>query len=217
MAEMPRGSARAAEADLNGRSRVEQADAPWLLEAVLDRSPRGVVMLGSDGLAVHLNAKARQIVAGGRIARLDGNRLRLTVAAQAVGEAIEAALAGSVKGSAWLLVPTGAGQQFVFTISPLDKPAPRAGRYALVLIQELQSSSAAQQHWLRKLFGLTAAEAAVATGIAEGRTPREIAAARGVADSTVRMQLKAIMRKLGCRRQAEVAAKVCGVHPLHED
>jgi hypothetical protein len=29
------------------------------------------------------------------------------------------------------------------------------------------------------------------------------------------MQLKAVMRKLGCRRQAEVAARVCGLHPIH--
>ncbi|TFF27178.1 LuxR family transcriptional regulator [Jiella endophytica] len=63
---------------------------------------------------------------------------------------------------------------------------------------------------LRGLFDLSAAEAAVATDIARGKSLGRIAAERGVAVTTVRTHLSHIMSKTGTTRQAELVALLKG-------
>jgi DNA-binding NarL/FixJ family response regulator len=55
---------------------------------------------------------------------------------------------------------------------------------------------------------LTEAEKIVVTFILQGLTTRQIAAARGVAKSTVLSQLQSIYRKLGIGSRAELACKL---------
>jgi DNA-binding CsgD family transcriptional regulator len=62
---------------------------------------------------------------------------------------------------------------------------------------------------LAGLFDLTPAEARIARELVAGRTLTEIATAHGVADSTVRNQLRAVFHKTGATRQAELVL-MCG-------
>jgi DNA-binding CsgD family transcriptional regulator len=64
---------------------------------------------------------------------------------------------------------------------------------------------------LVSLFDLTPAEARVARSLAAGETVDDIAAAGGVAHSTVRTHLRSILEKTGCHRQAEVVALLTGI------
>lgn len=64
---------------------------------------------------------------------------------------------------------------------------------------------------LRAPHGLTKAEARVAVQIAEGQGPMEIAASTGQSITTVRTHLASVRRKLGVRRQAQVAARELGL------
>jgi DNA-binding NarL/FixJ family response regulator len=64
---------------------------------------------------------------------------------------------------------------------------------------------------VQSLFDLTPAEARVARRLAAGETVDEIAAASGLASITVRNQVRAILRKTGCRRQTEVVALLGGL------
>lgn len=57
---------------------------------------------------------------------------------------------------------------------------------------------------LSKTFGLTKAEAQVATSMANGLSPKDIATVNKVEISTVRSQLKAIYQKIGVNTQAEL-------------
>ncbi|HEX6929597.1 MAG TPA: helix-turn-helix transcriptional regulator [Gammaproteobacteria bacterium] len=61
---------------------------------------------------------------------------------------------------------------------------------------------------LQTVYALTAAETDVALQIAKGRTAEAIAAERGATVGTVRVQIKAILAKLGVSRQIEVAARL---------
>ena len=61
---------------------------------------------------------------------------------------------------------------------------------------------------LRQAFGLTRAEAAVATMIAGGDTPAEIAKHRNVSVETIRAQLRVLYAKTGTNRQAELVRLV---------
>ena len=56
-----------------------------------------------------------------------------------------------------------------------------------------------------------ASEARVARGLATGETLEEIAESGGVAISTVRSQLRQVLQKTGCTRQAEVVSLLANV------
>jgi DNA-binding CsgD family transcriptional regulator len=62
---------------------------------------------------------------------------------------------------------------------------------------------------MQPLFDLIASEARVAAGLALGETLDEIAASGGV--STVRSELRQVLEKTGCARQAEVVSPLANV------
>jgi DNA-binding CsgD family transcriptional regulator len=64
---------------------------------------------------------------------------------------------------------------------------------------------------IQSLFDLTPAEAALARNLTSGQTLNGIALAGGVSTNTVRTQLRAVLGKTGCSRQAEVVALLSGL------
>lgn len=64
---------------------------------------------------------------------------------------------------------------------------------------------------IQSLFDLSPAEARVARHLAAGSTVGDIATADGVSSNTVRTQVRGVLEKTGCRRQAEVVALLGGV------
>lgn len=85
------------------------------------------------------------------------------------------------------------------------------GGAAVVVLTAATVKDAPPVELVQSLFDLTPAEARVARGIAEGRSPAEIAAAAGVSPETVRIQLKSVFAKTGCTRQPELTALLGGV------
>jgi DNA-binding CsgD family transcriptional regulator len=61
------------------------------------------------------------------------------------------------------------------------------------------------------LFDLTSAEARVARSLTAGDTLDNVAASGGVSRNTVRTQLRGVLEKTGCARQAEVVALLSGI------
>ena len=85
------------------------------------------------------------------------------------------------------------------------------GGYALLVVTPVAAPAAPPIELMRSLFDLTASEARVARGLAVGQTLEEIAASGGVAMSTVRTQLRRVLEKTGCARQAEVVSLLANV------
>ena len=71
-----------------------------------------------------------------------------------------------------------------------------------------QAAGASTPEVLQALFGLTRAEARLASELVEGRGLEEIASAKGVSLNTIRSQAKSLLRKTGTQRQAELVALV---------
>ncbi len=86
-----------------------------------------------------------------------------------------------------------------------------AGSYALLVVTPVSAPAAPPIELMRSLFDLTLSEARVARGLAAGETLEEIAANGGVAISTVRSQLRQVLEKTGCTRQAEVVSLLANV------
>ncbi len=74
------------------------------------------------------------------------------------------------------------------------------------LVSEIQDS-----HMLTEFFGLTQREGDVAAQLSYGKNVGAIAACNGVSVGTVRVQLKAIFRKMGVVSQVELVSKVHGL------
>jgi DNA-binding CsgD family transcriptional regulator len=83
---------------------------------------------------------------------------------------------------------------------------------ALAEIEQLQREDASlpSEQSLCSRFGLTAAEAHIALGIARGETLALMASARGTSVTTARTQLQSVFAKVGVRRQAELVALLSG-------
>jgi len=86
-----------------------------------------------------------------------------------------------------------------------------AGSYVLLILTPVAAPSAPPIELMRSLFDLTPSEARVARGLAAGETLEEIAANGGVAMSTVRSQLRQVLEKTGCSRQAEVVSLLANI------
>lgn len=81
---------------------------------------------------------------------------------------------------------------------------------ALLVLTPVAGDRAPPPDLLRSLFDLTPSEARVAQGLAAGKSPEQIAQNAGVAITTVRTQLRRVLEKTGCTRQAEAAALLAG-------
>jgi len=80
------------------------------------------------------------------------------------------------------------------------------GGFGILAFTPVATPCAPDTALIRGLFDLTAAEARVAGGIAEGLSPEQIAERHGASRETVRHQLKTVFAKTGVARQSQLAA-----------
>lgn len=86
---------------------------------------------------------------------------------------------------------------------------------SMVFIHDPESPRRCCTSALRKLYGFTKAEAAVAAALMEGKTLNEIAASLHVSTNTVRAHLKRLFSKTRTSRQAELVLLLgSGVIPM---
>lgn len=193
-----------------------EANAVRYLGGVLDASGAAAFLLEPDGRVRTMTDAAERLVTRGRL-QIAGGRL----VAGLPGEA--AMLAAAIATTA--LFGTRASPQAVALAGPPGAPllvldvmvAPPGGwglferPKLLVLVRRGLGDTADAHRLLQRVYGLTAAEAAVAVRIALGDAREAIAAARDVSAGTVKSQVKAIFAKLGVTREREVAAMIAPV------
>lgn len=122
--------------------------------------------------------------------------------AGSTGPGLSFALRGNVDGASAVahLVPLRGDAKDLFVRSA-----------AVLALTPVTMPHAAPVELIQSLFDLTPAEARVARRIGAGQTVIEIAQTSGVAAVTVRNQVRGVLRKTGCRRQAEVVAFLGGL------
>ncbi len=185
-------------------SSFDSGEIPWACAAeVMDCFRIGVILAGAGGRVLAANRPAREISSS-----KDGLEFSR--------EFLRTALPQETSALRNLIV---AGRAPVF----LSLSRPSGKRPLLVLIRSLsQNRDASSSKWpvavvfvsdpdqrldvnpvgVRNLYGLTPAEAAVASLVGVGRPVREAARRLGVQTNTVRMQLKQVYAKTGARRQS---------------
>ncbi|MFT3759229.1 helix-turn-helix transcriptional regulator [Thauera sp.] len=192
---------------------------------MLDRLSVGAVLLDRDGRILRLNQVAGDILArrdglaivgGSLAAALNGENRELR---RLVGEAIAAAgrhMPGVVAGMS-VSRPSGGSPLGVAVraVPPTEWSEPSSRPAAAVIIRDPDMRVLAVDDQLKRLYGLTSAEAALALELMAGNTVDEAARNLGVSRNTARCQIRAIFAKTGVTRQAELLrVLLSGVAPL---
>jgi DNA-binding CsgD family transcriptional regulator len=174
--------------------------------AVLDR--RGVLYLANDLFNDSVPAVFADLPSGLRLSAEDDDALLQQAIGAATGGTYAApysvpfrAREGRPPMIVHLLPVTGAAND-VFT---------RAG--AIVIVTPVTAGELPSAQMIQGLFDLTPAEARVARGVGEGATIAGIAATSGLAEATIRNQLREIFGKTGTHRQAELVGLLRGIVP----
>jgi DNA-binding NarL/FixJ family response regulator len=175
----------------------------------------------STGRVRRLTPAAQALVASGGGLTVTGGTLRAACAREdrALQDAITAALPGNrTPDSTASRTVVVHARQLEMAPVVLDVFALAHQRSALSLVDGTaqvlivacgqRRAAVRREAILAAFYGLTGAETQVAQLLAVGRSAQGIADERGVSVGTVRVQIRAILSKLGVHRQAELAARL---------
>lgn len=193
-------------------------DLATLAQAALDRLTVGAVVVDGRCRPLVVNAVARAISVRGDGLDLssdtvraaypdDSERLQDSVRAVAVHDRRPV----HERSRALRLPRVGSEEPYEVLVVPLPRsvPAELQARAAAVLFVGDPSAGAERvEHFLRALYGLTAAEARLAAMLLGGRSLVEAAAALGVSRNTAHSQLAMIFSKTGTSRQSELVLRL---------
>lgn len=205
---------------------------PRLSEAATLSAAVGSIALASAGSA--LNAMRHAALALGRHAKvLDANsaahamfdrhiwvvdgclriadpqaRARLDQAVEAMNASTDAPFSPDP-----IVVKRGEEPPVIARLLSIPPPArnPFLGARALLTLAPVEPRSGPSAVMLTRIFGLTPAEARLASMIAEGSTIETVAEELQISRETARTQLKAVFAKTSTHRQAELVALLSGI------
>ena len=180
----------------------------------LDALRLPAVLLNETGEVIEANGWAQDLAE--QVSFGAGQRLVLSdkAAQEMLSEALRAGHAATGAGRSSFPLRDPLGQAvLVLHLIPVRRSAHDVfgPSFALLLLVPVGRERTPPADLLRSLFDLTPAAARVAQGVATGQTLDDLAQAGGVSINTVRNQLRAVLEKTGCARQAELAALLANV------
>ena len=187
--------------------------------ALLDNPRIGVLHLDRRGRILAANDRARSILRRGKglsdrkgvlRARKSADQLRLE---RLLAGALPTSGAVAVSGSMLLGRPSGL-PSLVVHVKPVGVSQPDYGARqvaALVLIVEPGSRRRIDPGLVARTLGLTLAESRVAVWLAEGKSVRDMAEARGLTEGAIYWHLKQIYQKKSISRQVDLVRLVLSI------
>lgn len=215
------------------RSEIESLDLlmPHMQRAIQMRGRFAELQLGQDFLAggldllaipamffdenshaTHLNKRAKALLADNSSLRLENGHL---VASDVdvsrklnfeIASAIQASRGDTVTLNEVVLLPRPKQLPLMLMVTPVRLHAGQTHGAAMVFAFDPAYAPSLTVDRVRKLFGLTNAEAGLAVALCGGRTLDDISHERAVSLNTLRTQLKSIFAKTGTNRQTELVS-----------
>jgi DNA-binding CsgD family transcriptional regulator len=191
-----------------------------LLASALDRVATGVLVLDAGGRIVVRNRVADRLLAETDALRpgIEGHGIE-----HATSERLRRALVGAARSGVeagapsvtWLPRP-GVGRPLeVVAFGCCGDLGGTHERASVVFVVDPERGLEIPTGILRRLFGLTSAEASLACEIVAGRTVEQAAERLGVSHETARSRLKLVFLKTNTHRQSELLRRVLsGVAPI---
>jgi DNA-binding CsgD family transcriptional regulator/PAS domain-containing protein len=192
---------------------------------LVNRMRQPVILTGPEGEVVHTNPAANELLRSVDLVRVEDGRLRLPAAHQEellrrCAEMEQALKSGARKGSEGaefaedaqfrsLRITEPRHPDALYAFYTVLSPQGAMGTFGLrpvvmLLFYHPASAPASDTNLLHAVFGLTPAEARVATLLADGLSVKRIAELQGTQHDTVRKQLRSIYQKTATNRQPEL-------------
>lgn len=190
-----------------------------LSESVLQRLGLGLVALDANGRVSIVNTMAEEILSEDKGITLLNDRLRANRSTdnRALKAMIDAALnenvADKTANNQAIVVRGDTGQSlYVMAVQPDSVLAEKIGPFnshpLLLMLGELDRQPKLNADLLRRLFGLTNAEARLAIALAQGQGLSDYCDRVQISKHTGRAQLKSIFRKMDIQSQGQLIAKI---------
>jgi DNA-binding CsgD family transcriptional regulator len=182
-----------------------------------------VILASPDGEVIHTNEAAHALMRSTKLVQVTGGRLELPqphqrellrgcaglehgMKAGGTGEDPQGAVASQFR--SLHIAPNGSTES-VYAFFTVLSPQGAMGTFGLrpvvmLLFYHPASAPAIDSGLLYAVFGLTPAEARIATLLAEGLSLKQIAEVQGTQHDTVRKQLRSIFEKTSTNRQPEL-------------
>lgn len=170
------------------------------------------LILSAGGSVVSLSPRAEALLRAGTHVTLRRGRLHAVTAAGSI--ALDRVLAAAAERPAGVVSVAIPGIDGAVTLAGELMPLAghgngciAVGQYLLTLTHVRRSRDAAAA-WIAADTGVTAAERQVLELLVRGQDTQQIATARGTSLATTRNQIKSLLAKTGCKRQAELMLKL---------
>lgn len=193
---------------------TEKADDlhPSFLLRLLDEIDYGLVVVSTQGRVQHANHLARQEMAAARV--LEGAVGQALVACNAsAARQLMAAIQGALQGRRSLLCLSHDGHELPIAVIPLAHALEGPASVLLVMARQRASDNLVLQMFARE-HHLTPTEESVLRALCDGRDVEEIAMHRGVAESTVRTQVRSLRDKTGAAGMRQLVQRVMALPPV---
>jgi DNA-binding CsgD family transcriptional regulator len=184
---------------------------------VIDQLSFGVVLVDGYGKPVTANRKARMLNkhSAGLSITSSGIYVASSRDTQALQQVIKDACGKVRKGGVLALERPLSQLPLTLIVTPLNPELSPLGAeadkcMAAIFIYDPEEKRNICIETLRKIYGLTKAEAKLAKALAEGFSIDEIASQTSVSKHTLRTQLKVVFRKTGLNRQSDIIRLILG-------
>lgn len=191
---------------------MEQEQRGQALQQVVERTGQGVALLDRSSRVVYINRALEEM-----IATRDGlvlSRSRLTTSAQEAASALRAAVFDATRGGSGgsvLVSRPSAKPAYSILITPVLTQIPFLGcsqPAASIVVSDPASAARSDVIRLQQAFGLTRAEARVASRLAAGASLRDVSEQLAISIHTARTHVKRILGKTDTSRQSDLIRKI---------
>lgn len=192
------------------RKQVMAADGRWRsLAEALDSLQAAVFLLDRYGQILYASRRGEEILAegDGLSAGLQGLEARRADESRAFQAEIKKTAQGLAPGGLLALSRPSGKRAYQVLVTPIRLPSPGAGLIAAtaaVFVTDPERLPELPQEGLRRVYGLTPAEARLAAKLATGASLYKAAEEIGIARETARNHLRRILAKTDTHRQAEL-------------
>jgi DNA-binding NarL/FixJ family response regulator len=182
------------------------------LMRVFDEIDYGMLIIDAQGRILHANHLARHELANGRIIMSYGNSL-LGSSAEFTSQ-IQQAMESSFRGQRKLLMLEVGERELSLAFTPLSHPLEADSPSVLVLLSRQSTCDNLAVRMFARSLSLSPSEESVLMGLCRGLQITEIAQQHGVAESTVRSQIKTLREKAGAPSIRRLLHRVNSLPPV---
>ena len=197
---------------------AELARSPGDITAVIDTIRHGIVVVESDRDVVHLNAAAEQILTARDGLCMRSKRIEATRGStndhlhSSISHACVPQQNGARKGDSLACTRPSGKRPYIIHVLPLTTDDHSPTR-ALVMIIDPELEPEPPKTLIRRLFGLTNAEADVALRVMRGDGLKPISDDMALSIATIKTHVHHIFDKTDTHRQAELARLLLAIQP----